>query len=200
MTHGKVRTPTLLAAIATLLIVGCAQGPSTSDRQLPTETTGTSVAGSASFYFKLPTTANRNRYMTVQASPIMAGQGNDGNAVNIKFTIRQAGQVGRSVELLAPLDLTLAQRIADDDLQGNIPESEVFQFGVQLAQQSICKGQQITANTRGRRITNSADISRVLAANGGRVLGGRVPSNVASMPIPSVELSRFGWTVSLWCQ
>ncbi|MEL6838886.1 MAG: hypothetical protein AAFP85_06310 [Pseudomonadota bacterium] len=177
----------------------CMDGSRSASAALPQQTSTTNAAGTAFFYFKMPEVTNRDRYLSVSASRSANNGATPGFPVRIDIAVRQRGSVGRSVERLAPLDLDLAERVADDDERGEIPESEMLRFGKQLARQSVCPNGALSTNTVGRRLSDPAAISEFLAANGGRVLGGRLPDGMQTEPIPPVSLDRFGWEINLWC-
>ena len=145
----------------------------------------------------MPSTSNRDRYLSVNAGTSFNNGPHSGKPASVTINVRNFGKIDRGDLKIGATDPQLAQRIADDNFAGLIDENLVFEFGRQLAAQSVCPNQRITANTYGRSLSNPAAISDLLAANGGRVLGGQLPSGAG--PIAAVRQLNNSWRVSLWC-
>lgn len=155
-------------------------------------------AGSSTFFFiSVPSTSNRDRYLSVNASTSFNNGPHAGKPASVTITVRNSGKIDRGDLRIGAADPQMAQRIADDNHAGLLDESLIFSFGRQLAAQSVCPSQRITANTYGRSLSNPAAISDLLAANGGRVLGSQLPSGAG--PIAAVRQLNNSWRVSLWC-
>ena len=155
-------------------------------------------AGSSTFFFiSVPSTSNRDRYLSVNASTSFNNGPHAGKPASVTITVRNSGKIDRGDLRIGAADPQTAQRIADDNHAGLLDESLIFSFGRQLAAQSVCPSQRITANTYGHSLSNPAAISDLLAANGGRVLGSQLPSGAG--PIEAVRQLNKSWRVSLWC-
>lgn len=75
----------------------------------------------------------------------------------------------------------------------------VYRLAKHVASRTVCISGTVTANTRHRSVRNPADLNAILAANGGQILGGTVPSGVRGSPLARVEYRFRAWRGNLWC-
>ncbi|MDO6589004.1 MULTISPECIES: hypothetical protein [Rhodobacterales] len=146
----------------------------------------------------MPTEAARHRYISAR---VLRGGNNSthrGYPVNVDLDVEMTDSYTRHNTFLSPIDQATAEEFAST--YGADQSSDLaYRMAVQIASQSECQGKQITANTYGRRY-GGEQLSEIVAANNGRILGGSVPAGTVSTSIPTTELTRWGWKVALWCQ
>lgn len=74
-------------------------------------------------------------------------------------------------------------------------------LAVALAEASYCRGGRVIENSDlGTGISDPADIAKILAANGGHVLGGRIPDDITPVPVQAISKNhRNDWQMYMRC-
>lgn len=157
--------------------------------------------GRASFLYKVPSSSNKRRALLVSASKGDDGGPHAGYPFSVTISVsRDFGTINqRAVEHLTAANPSLAAAVANDSPENPVSDGLIQQFATEIGALTVCQNGRIGPNTVGRSYSSSADISDILAANGGRALGGRIPDGIKGNPIQPVRRTRFGWDVSLWC-
>ncbi len=176
-------------------LAACSSGPSGQSVSLPV---ATKENGKSQFvFFHVPSDNNSQRYVTASILRTGGEIAQSGNLAVVSLNVRNQYSFGGNATQLRPVDPTTLREFAENP-GTSASASTVINLGRHVVSQTVCKGMAIEPS-KGRRFSGS-EAHAVLAANGGRLTGATIPSNVQGRPASAIEYSRFGWQVRLDCK
>lgn len=116
---------------------------------------------------------------------------------NVSLKVRNRHTLTRKQTELQSLDYAAMSAFADNP-GASASRNIVAALGRHVTLQTVCKGMSVK-RSNGKKYSGAAAYA-VLAANGGRLTGAKVPPGLKAQPIPLTEFSKFGWQVNLMCE